>query len=203
MSDSAAALKSLRGKGKLTEAIACYQEAVKHKPDYTRAYYSLGNALMKQRKPEEAIGCYRKVIELDRRHDSAHYNLGNAYARQGEYELAVEAYDQALAQRPGWSEATANRDLVQALIATANEEGEEEQSSPGGEPSFDPDEIVFDDSGRVSEGGSEVETEGGETLSEEEMRSVWLRRVQNDPADFLRSRFAYQLYRQEQAAGDE
>jgi Ca-activated chloride channel family protein len=57
------------------------------------------------------------------------------------------------------------------------------------------DEIVFDDTGRVNKAGSEDVTEGGEGLSEDEMRAVWLRRVQNDPAEFLRTRFAYQLYR--------
>ena len=35
---------------------------------------------------------------------------------------------------------------------------------------------------------------GGEAMAEDEMRAVWLRRVQSDPADFLRNRFAYQLW---------
>ena len=57
---------------------------------------------------------------------------------------------------------------------------------------------MFDDSGRVDKSGSEEVTTGGETLSDDEMRTVWLRRVQNDPVEFLRTRFAYQLYRDEQ-----
>ena len=39
-------------------------------------------------------------------------------------------------------------------------------------------------------------------MSDAEMRAVWLRRVQNDPADFLRARFAWQLHRREQEEVD-
>jgi Ca-activated chloride channel family protein len=39
-------------------------------------------------------------------------------------------------------------------------------------------------------------------MSEDEMRAVWLRRVQNDPADFLRARFAWQLFRQNREEAD-
>ena len=41
-----------------------------------------------------------------------------------------------------------------------------------------------------------------EPSSEDEMRAVWLRRIQNDPADFLRARFAFQLYRDQQQGGE-
>jgi Ca-activated chloride channel family protein len=65
------------------------------------------------------------------------------------------------------------------------------------------DEVVFDDSGRVERSGAETVTEGGEPMSDEEMRAVWLRRVQNNPADFLRARFAWQLHRRDaEEAGD-
>ena len=60
------------------------------------------------------------------------------------------------------------------------------------------DEIVFDDTGRVNKSAQEQVIEAGEALSDEEMRAVWLRRMQSDPADFLRARFSYQLYRDEQ-----
>ena len=50
--------------------------------------------------------------------------------------------------------------------------------------------------------GSEAVSGGGE-MSEEELRAVWLRRVENDPAEFLRARFAYQLYRDGQETADE
>jgi Ca-activated chloride channel family protein len=37
---------------------------------------------------------------------------------------------------------------------------------------------------------------GGDPLSDEELRGLWLRRVQTKPADFLRAKFAYQVQAQ-------
>ena len=51
------------------------------------------------------------------------------------------------------------------------------------------DEIVFDSTGRVNNAKGEQTTEGG---SDAAMREIWLRQVQTRPADFLRSKFAYQ-----------
>ena len=81
---------------------------------------------------------------------------------------------------------------------------EDDAGGTGGQ--LEADEIVFDDTGRVNKSGAETETEGGQQMSDDEMRAVWLRRVQNDPAEFLRTRFAYQLYRDQQGGqevGDE
>ena len=53
------------------------------------------------------------------------------------------------------------------------------------------DEIVFSD--KESPPSDETEkTDGGEPMSDEELRSIWLRQVQTKPADFLRAKFAYQ-----------
>jgi Ca-activated chloride channel family protein len=35
-------------------------------------------------------------------------------------------------------------------------------------------------------------------MDDKSMRAVWMRRVQSDPAEFLRARFAYQLHRERQ-----
>ena len=52
------------------------------------------------------------------------------------------------------------------------------------------DEIVFDNKAENSDETTEVA--GGEELSDEEIQALWLRRVQTKPADFLRSKFAFQ-----------
>ena len=62
------------------------------------------------------------------------------------------------------------------------------------------DEFVFDETGRVERAGQEEEVQQGAAVSDQEMRALWLRRVQNDPASFLRARFAYQLARDSQKA---
>jgi Ca-activated chloride channel family protein len=125
----------------------------------------------------------------------AAYNRGNALIMLGRYEEAIESFESALSGRPDWAEAEQN-----LAIARARQEmlAPPDSDAGGTGGMLEADEIVFDDSGRVDKGGTEAVTEGGEGMSEEEMRAVWLRRVQADPADFLRARFAYQLYRQEQ-----
>ena len=62
-------------------------------------------------------------------------------------------------------------------------------SGRGGDVVLEADEIVFSDKKSPPSPGSEEETEGGQELSEEELRSIWLRQVQTKPADFLRNRF--------------
>ena len=128
----------------------------------------------------------------------AAYNRGNALVMLGRYEEAIQSYQDALNARPGWTEAGENLAIARVRLERLAPP-ESDEGGTGGQ--LEADEIVFDDTGRVNKSGSEVVTEGGEQLSDDEMRAVWLRRVQNDPADFLRTRFAYQLYRDE--AGDD
>jgi len=123
------------------------------------------------------------------------YNRGNSLLMLGQYDEAIKAYEQALEQQPGWPEASEN-----LLIARARKEKlappESDDGGTGG--MLEADEYVFDDTGRVNRSGEEQVTQGGQAMSDEEMRAVWLRRVQNDPAGFLSAKFAYQLYRDQQ-----
>ena len=118
----------------------------------------------------------------------------------GRYEEAIGSFESALIDRPRWAEAEQNLSIARArmeLLAPPDSDA----GGTGG--MLEADELVFDDTGRVDTGGTEAVTEGGEVMSEEEMRAVWLRRVQADPADFLRARFGYQLYRRQQEDADE
>ena len=53
------------------------------------------------------------------------------------------------------------------------------------------DEIVFSDK-KSPPSDQQEETEGGQPMSDEELRAIWLRQVTTKPADFLRAKFAYQ-----------
>lgn len=173
----------------------------------------VGQRLFDQQRFEEAAKAFedpfRKGVALYRAGDfekaasafgllasaEAAYNRANALVFLGRYEAAIESYAQALEASPGWRQAEDNQKLAEARLA-ALAPSDDDAGGTGGQMGAD--EIVFDETGRVNEGGSEVETQGGEAMSDEEMRKVWLRRVENKPAEFLRARFAYQLYREQQ-----
>jgi Ca-activated chloride channel family protein len=142
---------------------------------------------------ERAAGVFGRL-----RSPEAAYNRGNALVLLGKYDDAISSYELALELRPGWAAAQDNLALAvarKALLAPP----ESDEGGTGG--MLGADEIVFDDSGRVAKSGAEEVIQGESGLSDAELRAVWLRRVQNDPADFLRARFAWQLQREELESG--
>ena len=54
------------------------------------------------------------------------------------------------------------------------------------------DEIRYSKEKPAVSADSEEIVEGSGEVSDTEMRAMWLRRIQTKPADFLRSKFAYQ-----------
>lgn len=116
----------------------------------------------------------------------AAFNQGNALMMRGKYDDAVGRFDRALELRPDWESAVINRDIAIARAKMLEKEGGE---GTGGK--LGADEIVFSDK-KSPESSDTEETEEGAPMSDEELRSVWLRQVQTKPADFLRAKFAYQ-----------
>ena len=115
----------------------------------------------------------------------AAFNHGNSLVMQGKYEDAVKRYDRALQIRPGWGPAEANRAIALGRAERVKREGGE---GTGGQ--LGADEIVFSDN-KSTEGGTETVEQ--DSMSDEELRGVWLRQVQTTPSQFLRAKFAYQL----------
>lgn len=78
-------------------------------------------------------GDYEAAAEAFSQDDSAEaqYNLGNALAQQQQYDAAIEAYDKALEQRPDWSRAAENKQLVEQLQQQQESEdsGDSDESS--------------------------------------------------------------------------
>jgi len=151
----------------------------------------IGTALFRQGEFERSAGVFAG-------YDTAEsiYNHGNALLMQGKYEAAAERYARAIELRPDWEDATINHEIALARAAMLKQEGGE---GTGG--MLEADEIVFT-KGKSPPGSGEEQTEGGEKLSDEELRAVWLRQVQTKPADFLEAKFAYQ-YATRPAADDE
>lgn len=120
------------------------------------------------------------------------YDRGNALIMLGKYDEAIRSYDRALRLRPNWKEADDNRALAQARKDRLAQSGGADEGTEG---QVKADSMVFDDHPQNNNGDT-VEITGGPPLNEEELRTLWLRRVQTKPADFLKARFAYQLHRQ-------
>ena len=117
----------------------------------------------------------------------AAYDQGNALVMLGKYEDAVGRYDRALALRPGWDDAAANRGLAQLRAERLKTEGGD---ATGGQVAAD--QIVIEPGKKGGE-AADQEQGGGTPMSDTDIRALWLRRVQTRPGDFLRAKFAYQL----------
>jgi Ca-activated chloride channel family protein len=138
-------------------------------------------ALFRQGEFEQAAGVFAGYDTAE-----AAFNQGNALVMQGEYDDAIARYERALELRPEWEPAVVNRDIAVARAALLVQKGGE---GTGG--MLEADEIVFSDTKSPPSENTE-QTDGGERLSDEELRAIWLRQVQTKPADFLRAKFAYQ-----------
>ncbi len=115
----------------------------------------------------------------------AQFNEGNAWLMLGKYDQAIISYNLALKQRPDWQEALENRDL-----AVARNKQRQQQGGDLGNQEEGADEIVFDP--HKPPGGQDTVIAGDQATSDAAVQAMWLRRVQTKPADFLKSKFAYQ-----------
>ena len=81
----------------------------------------------------------------------AAYNHGNALVMLGQYEDAVKRYDRALALRPGWSDAEANRALARLRAERLKTTG-----GDTGNTDSQPDQVVFDASKPKDDAAHEI-----------------------------------------------
>lgn len=86
--------------GKIKEAIAACQQALKIRPDFIHAYVTLGNALQAGGKIEAAIRSYFQALELQPNFAEVRANIGSMYFKMGRLEEAIAYYQQAIALSP-------------------------------------------------------------------------------------------------------
>ena len=86
--------------GKLDEAIAYYQEALRLNPNFGECYFNLGGALRDKGQYDEAIQCYQKAIQLNPNYAEAYDDLGLALHDKGQYDEAIQCYQKAIQLNP-------------------------------------------------------------------------------------------------------
>ncbi len=116
--------------------------------------------------------------------DSA-YDQGTALIMLGKYDEAIKRFDRALVLRPGWMDAEANRTLARLrgdkMKLGGGDSGNTQKA----------DEIVYDKDKRG--GDKQFTNTKGAAMNDQSVRALWLKRIEPRPAEFLRSRFLYQL----------
>ncbi len=122
------------------------------------------------------------------------FNQGNAWLMHGNYDAAIASYNRALGFKSRWQDALDNKALAEARKKAIHDSGKDRDKEAT--EAYKPDEIVFDGKGGDKK-GEPKEMNGGE-MSDEDMRSMWLRRVQTTPGDFLKAKFAYQAAKRNQ-----
>jgi Ca-activated chloride channel family protein len=122
------------------------------------------------------------------------FYLGNAFAHQDRLQEALAAYDEALALDPTLEEAQFNRDWVQGLYDLSQREYEDVGGTGG---QLGADDFVFSDRAKNAEQEMTEAEARSQGLSDEQIESIWMRRVQTTPAEFLEIKFSYQLMQQD------
>lgn len=88
--------------GRMAEAVAALEAAIRLDPNAVRPRVDLGDIhLASRRDVERAIKLYREAIALDGKHAGAHYALGVALTRKGDAAAARAELEQAAVLSPG------------------------------------------------------------------------------------------------------
>jgi Ca-activated chloride channel family protein len=139
-----------------------------------------GAALFRAANFKDAAGCFAGTGSA-----AGVYNQGNALAMQGMYEDAILRYLQALELQPGWPEAETNLEIARQSTARLKQTG-------GAATELGADDFVFTGEKQDPAASEPTVPEPIQETNTADMHAVWLRQVQTRPADFLRSKFAYQ-----------
>ena len=167
-------------RGRLLMAKKNYKEAAK----VFQNPLQRGTALYRSGDFKEAAAAFGQSDSL-----KALYNRANALLLLGKYDEAISDYERVLSLKSDWLEARENLDLARARKEKMKPP-EDDAGGTGGQ--LEADEIVFDKRANKASADQQEIIQGDDALSDQEMRAMWLRRVETKPADFLRAKFLYQ-----------
>ncbi len=95
----------LARQGKYDEAIACFRESVRLRPDYADAINNLGNIHYLRGDLDEAIACYEQVLRRAPDHAGTCSNLGEVLRQKGRLKEALAYCERAVQLRPDFAQA--------------------------------------------------------------------------------------------------
>jgi len=104
--------KAMESKGRLQDAINLYKKAVELKPDFSEAWFNLGNVYGKTNQFSEAMNCLNNAIRYKSDYVAALSSRGIAYASMGKTDLALVDLNAAIKRDPEYAIAYFNRGLV-------------------------------------------------------------------------------------------
>ncbi|MEM9314894.1 MAG: hypothetical protein AAGA95_09720 [Pseudomonadota bacterium] len=141
---------------------------------------------------EYRAGAYAEAAESYARLGTSvgFYNRGNAFLRAFEYRKAIASYELAVADAPDWEEARENLALARYTLDYV--ELTREQSDTGEESGIGADEVVYDN---TSDRGGDTEVTR-DSVVEAQSAEKWMRSVDTETAEFLRTRFFLEASRE-------
>jgi tetratricopeptide (TPR) repeat protein len=108
--------------GRLDDAIAQYQEALRLRPDIAETHTNLGSAWSKMPgRQDDAIAQYDEALRLDPAYADAHFYLANALVEKGRIPEAIQHYEAALHSDPNLAEASNNLGMTLCRIGQPQE----------------------------------------------------------------------------------
>lgn len=116
-----------------------------------------GAALYKSKNYEAALDAFKRVPGAD-----SAYNQANALARLGQLEQAIEKYNEALTERPGHTNAMANKKLVEDLLQQQEQQKQDGQQQNGQDQQSGDPQKSDQQSDKQNEGEQSGEQDSGE-----------------------------------------
>jgi tetratricopeptide (TPR) repeat protein len=104
--------------GRLQDAIAQYEEALRLKPGYAEVHYNLGHAWSQlPGRLNDAAAQYEAALRIRPAYAEAHYNLGVVWSQlPGRLNDAITQYEEALRLKPDYAEAHNNLGLAWSQV---------------------------------------------------------------------------------------
>jgi predicted O-linked N-acetylglucosamine transferase (SPINDLY family) len=91
-----------------TQAIECYEKAIRLKPDYAEAYCNLGNVRVELKQFETALQNFDQALAINSQFTLAHFNRGNLLRDLKRFEEAIACYQLSLQLKPDFIDAYCN-----------------------------------------------------------------------------------------------